>query len=134
MENSWKIECFFDGECPLCVKEINMLRWMDVKKNIRFTDIADDNFEPEAIGKTMNELMAKIHGRLPSGQVIEGVDVFRHLYSAVGFKPVVALSRLPGVTQVLDVGYDWFARNRLKLTGRCEEGVCTNELHSQSAS
>ena len=39
--DNWRIEVFFDGDCPLCVKEIGMLRWMDRKNRIRFTDIAE---------------------------------------------------------------------------------------------
>jgi len=122
--SAWIFEVFFDGDCPLCLKEINLLRWMDRKKRIVFTDIADKSFDPTALGKSMDELMARIHGRLPDGSLVEGVDVFRHLYSAVGLSPVVALTRIPGITQLLDAGYVWFARNRLKLTGRCTEDNC----------
>lgn len=27
----WQVEVFYDGECPLCLREIKMLRWMDRK-------------------------------------------------------------------------------------------------------
>ena len=37
--------------------------------------------------------MAKIRGRLPAGQLIEGVEVFRRLYTAIGFGWIVALTR-----------------------------------------
>ena len=33
-------EVFYDGECPLCMREIRMLRRMDRRGRIRFTDIA----------------------------------------------------------------------------------------------
>jgi predicted DCC family thiol-disulfide oxidoreductase YuxK len=29
-----------------------------------------------------------------------------------------------------DLGYRWFAKNRLRLTGRCADGAC--ELHPRS--
>jgi predicted DCC family thiol-disulfide oxidoreductase YuxK len=67
----------------------------------------------------MEELMDRIHGRLPTGQLIEGVEVFRQLYSAIGLGWIVALTRLPGLRWLLDVAYRFFARNRLKWTGRC---------------
>ncbi len=69
-------------------------------------------------------MMARIHGRAADGSFIEGVEVFRQMYAAVGLSPLVALTRLPGITQLLDVGYRWFAKNRLRLTGRCEDGTC----------
>jgi hypothetical protein len=65
------------------------------------------------------DLMSEIHGRLPDGTWVRGVEVFRRLYSAVGWGAVVSLSRLPLIRGMLDFGYRVFARNRLRLTGRC---------------
>lgn len=117
-------EVFFDGDCPLCVREIRMLQRLDRRSRVRFTDIARADFDARPTGRTWDELMARIHGRLPNGELVEGVEVFRRLYTAVGFGPVVALTRLPGVRHLLDVAYRFFAKNRLRLTGRCENGTC----------
>jgi hypothetical protein len=68
--------------------------------------------------------MARIYGRLPDGSFITGVEVFRELYTAVGFGVLVALSRLPGIRHALDAAYAVFAKNRLRLTGRCADGSC----------
>ena len=71
------------------------------------------------------DFMARIRGRLPDGTMIEGVEVFRRLYAAVGFGALVAMTRVPGLSQLLDLGYRVFARNRLRLTGRCApDGSC----------
>jgi predicted DCC family thiol-disulfide oxidoreductase YuxK len=122
--DDWQVEVFYDGECPLCLREIKMLRWMDRKHRIRFTDIAEPSFRPADYGKTMQEFMDEIQGRLPDGTWVIGVEVFRQLYSAVGLRPLVGLTRLPGVSHGLDLGYRVFAKNRLRLTGRCSAGVC----------
>lgn len=124
MSEPYRIEVFFDGDCPLCVREIAMLRRLDRRARIRFTDIAAPGFDPAAEGTTMETLMAEIHGRLPDGRWITGVEVFRQLYAAVGLGPVVAATRLPGVRGALDVGYRLFAKNRLRLTGRCTSESC----------
>jgi predicted DCC family thiol-disulfide oxidoreductase YuxK len=118
------VEVFYDGACPLCMREIRMLRRRDRRARIRFTDIAADGFDALAVGLTWQTLMNRIHGRLPDGTVIEGVEVFRRLYTAVGFRRLVALTRLPGVSQLLDLCYHLFAKNRLRLTGRCIDGAC----------
>lgn len=118
------VELFFDGDCPLCVREIGMMRRLDRRDRIRFTDIAAPDFDASSVGLTQDDLMARIHARLPSGELIEGVEVFRRAYAAVGLGPVVALTRLPGVSHLLDVGYDVFAKNRLRWTGRCADGAC----------
>ena len=130
--DGWQVEVFFDGECPLCLREIKMLRRMDRKHRIRFTDIAVPSFRPSDFGKSTEDFMHEIHGRLPDGTWVIGVEVFRRLYSAVGFGPLVFVTRLPGISQLLDVGYRAFARNRLRLTGRCDAGNCEVDRISRS--
>lgn len=120
-----EVEVFFDGHCPLCTREVALLRRLDRGAGrIRFTDIQDPEFSPASLGLTHETLMRRIHGRLPSGEIIEGVEVFRRLYAAVGFRSAVALSRWPGVSQLLEAGYSLFAQHRLRLTGRCADGAC----------
>ncbi len=125
----FQVEVFYDGDCPLCLREIRMLQRRDVAGRIRFTDIARAEFDASSLGLDHSALMQKIHGRLADGTIIEGVEVFRRLYDAVGFQRLVRLSRLPGVTQLLELSYRSFAKHRLRLTGRCEEGVCA--IHSR---
>ncbi len=118
----WDIEVFYDGACPLCMREINMLKRMDgQRQRIRFTDIAVPEFEPDTVGLSFTALMERIHGRLPNGSLVEGVEVFRRLYAAVGFEKLVAVSRWPGIASILDLAYTLFAKNRLRLTGRCTD-------------
>lgn len=121
---AFDVEVLYDGECPLCVREIRMLQARDRHHRIRFVDIAAPDFDAAAVGVTWEVLMAQIHGRLPDGTLIQGVEVFRRLYAAIGFGPVVRWTRLPGVSQLLDLAYDAFAKNRLRLTGRCEDEAC----------
>ena len=126
--SAFDVEVFYDGDCPLCMSEIGMLRRRDRAKRILFTDIAAAGFDPGSIGVDHDVLMKRIHARLPSGELIEGVEVFRRLYAAVGFPRLVAMTRLPVVSHGLDLAYKVFAKNRLRLTGRCaktDDGSCS---------
>lgn len=123
---AFQVEVFFDGECPLCRREIDVLKRLDEHDDIRFTDIAAPGFDAAALGTTHAALMSRIQGRLPDGTWIEGVEVFRRLYDTVGFGTLVRLTRLPGVSAVLDAAYAVFARNRLKLTGRCDDACAAS--------
>ncbi len=120
----FEVEVFYDGACPLCLREIEMLRRKDRHARIRFTDIAAVGFDATSVGIPWPALMERIHGRLPDGTIIEGVEVFRRLYAAVGFGSLVAVTRLPGVKQMLNASYRVFAQNRLRLTGRCTDDSC----------
>jgi predicted DCC family thiol-disulfide oxidoreductase YuxK len=121
---NYDIEVFFDGGCPLCAREVAMLRRWDKRSRIRFTDIDQSDFDPATYGKTNTELMDQMHGRLPDGAWLRGVEVFRRMYAATGLGWLVMLSRLPLISQLLDLGYYIFAKNRLRLTGRCTGNSC----------
>lgn len=118
------VEVFYDGECPLCMREIRMLMRKDRDGRIQFTNIAGPGFDASAYGTTYQALMTRIRGRLPDGAWIEGVEVFRRLYTAIGFRWLVAVTRLPGISQLLSLAYVVFAKNRLRMTGRCAGGAC----------
>jgi predicted DCC family thiol-disulfide oxidoreductase YuxK len=118
----------YDGECPLCAREIALLRRLDRGRGrVDFEDIASPGFDAGRYGTTQAALMARIHAALPGGALIEGVEVFRRAYAAVGLGWLVAPTRWPLVRPLADAAYRWFARNRLRLTGRgdaCESGRC----------
>jgi predicted DCC family thiol-disulfide oxidoreductase YuxK len=118
----WQIRVLYDGDCPLCTREIRLLERRDRGRGrIQFEDIARPSFDPGAYGLDANQVMARIHGVLPDGTVVEGVEVFRRAYGAVGLGWLMAPTRWPGLRSLADLAYRVFARNRLRWTGRaCE--------------
>ena len=126
---SAEIKVLYDGDCPLCSREVDMLRRKDRGRGgIDFEDISAEDFDASIYGLTSETVMARIHGVLPGGEVIEGLEVFRRAYSAVGMGWLMAPTRWPGVRQIAEAGYRVFARNRLRWTGRkdaCQDGTCS---------
>ena len=118
------LEVFFDGACPFCAREVSLLKRMDRRGRVLFTDLSEPGFSPDRAGVPWSAMMARIHARLADGTLVEGVEVFRRIYALLGFGPLVAVTRLPGLSHLLDAGYAWFARNRMRLAGRCEDGSC----------
>ena len=118
------LELFYDGACPLCAREARALGRLDRNGRLKLTDLAAPGFDPAEAGVPMERLLARIHGRLPDGTIVEGVEVFRKAYEAVGLRLLVAPTRLPGISWLLDRAYDGFARNRLRRPGRCRDGSC----------
>ena len=123
----FEIELLYDGACPLCSREVAGLRRLDRGRGrVRFADIAAPGFEPARYGRSRAELMARIHGALPDGRLLEGLEVFRRAYAAVGLGWLLAPTRWPLLRPLADAAYRWFARNRLRLTGRGgAECACT---------
>jgi predicted DCC family thiol-disulfide oxidoreductase YuxK len=113
-----RFEVFYDGDCPLCEKEIDMIRRMDTRLRLKLTNIADDDFDPTGTGRSLQTLMREIHGRLPDGTFLVGVEVFREIYGRVGFEKSVGFSRWPVVRQILSFGYTLFAWPRYQLAMR----------------
>jgi len=105
-----------------------MLRRKDHKGHIKFVDIAGPGLDFSELQRSKDQLMAEIHGRLPDGTWITGVDVFVALYDAIDFKWVGKLAGVKLFRPTLDRLYDLFAANRLRLTGRCTDSSSGCEL------
>jgi predicted DCC family thiol-disulfide oxidoreductase YuxK len=126
--NELPFRILIDGECPLCKREANMMARMDKGRgNLVLVDIADPSFDAGTYGTTFENVMGTIHGVLPDGKLVTGMEVFRRAYAAVGWGWLLAWSAWPGLRVIADAGYRFFAKYRLRLTGRknaCEGGRC----------
>ncbi|MGL5077875.1 MAG: DCC1-like thiol-disulfide oxidoreductase family protein, partial [Waterburya sp.] len=46
-KSAWKIKLLYDGECPLCVREVDFLTKKDAgRKIIKFVDITELDYDP----------------------------------------------------------------------------------------
>lgn len=118
--SEWQIKLLYDGDCPLCLHEVNFLQKKDAGRGlVNFVDIADDNYIAEENGGVdFATAMGRIHAVLPDGTVIKNVEVFRRIYAILGIGWIYAPTRWPIVGPVVDKLYDIWAALRLKVTGR----------------
>ena len=48
VQKDWEIRMLYDGDCPLCMREVNMLKKRDTNVGkIDFVDISSPEYEPE---------------------------------------------------------------------------------------
>lgn len=116
----WKINLLYDGDCPLCVREVNFLQKKDAGRGlVKFTDIADLDYSPEANGGIDFETaMGRIHAVRADGTIVKNVAVFREVYDVLGIGWLYAPTKWPVLGPVVDKLYDLWADWRLKMTGR----------------
>lgn len=114
----YPLTVFFDGACPICAREVALMKRLDRKHRLRFTDFSLPEYDATVTGFEPTELGQVIHGRWAGGSVIKGVEVFQAMWEAVGLGVLAKLSRISFIEPLLYKAYAWFARNRLWLTGR----------------
>ncbi|KAL1551254.1 hypothetical protein AAHA92_19119 [Salvia divinorum] len=117
---NWKVKMLYDGECPLCMKEVNMLRERNEGyRTIKFVDISSDEYSPEDNqGLDYETVMGRIHAIQSDGTVVKDVEAFRKLYEAVGLGWVYAITKYEPIASIADAVYGFWAKYRLQVTGR----------------
>jgi len=118
---SWTIKMLYDGDCPLCMREVDMLRERNEKYNgaIKFVDISADEYDADANnGIDFETAMGRIHAIRQNGEVLTNIAAFRALYEEVGLGWVYAITNHQPWASIADAVYDFWAKYRLPVTGR----------------
>ena len=124
-----KLTFLFDGGCPLCLRETNFLKSKDELNKIDFVDINNVNYNP-ILFKDISyaEAMSNLHGILENGNIIKGLDVLAYSYELIGLGWVYYPLKIEFFAPVLRLFYKYWAKYRLKITGRSNiEKLCTSE-------
>ena len=66
---------FYDGACPLCLKEIGLLKRLDKTGALAFENVADPDAAPSC-DISRETLLARFHVRKPDGEIIDGALAF----------------------------------------------------------
>lgn len=119
-KRDWQVNLLYDGDCPLCLREVNFLQKKDAGRGIvKFTDIADLNYSAEENGGVDFETaMGRIHAVLADGTVVKNVEVFQQTYDALGIGWIYAATKWPVIGPIVNKVYDLWADKRLAVTGR----------------
>ena len=124
-----KLIFLYDGGCPLCVRETNFLKSKDELNKINFVDINNNEYNP-ILFKDISyaEAMSNLHGILENGNIIKGLDVLAYSYELIGLGWVYYPLKIEFLAPVLRLFYKYWAKYRLKITGRSNiEKLCTSE-------
>ena len=119
----------FDGGCPFCLRETNFLKSKDELNKIEFVDINNVNYNPTLFNDiSYAEAMSNLHGILENGNIIKGLDVLAYSYELIGLGWIYYPLKIEFLAPVLRLFYKYWAKYRLKITGRSNiEKLCTSE-------
>jgi predicted DCC family thiol-disulfide oxidoreductase YuxK len=110
-----KLEVFYDGACPLCRREIGLMRRMDRKDRLLFTDVSPPD-AAETCPISREELLARFHVRTPEGELVSGAQAFTAAYAKLtGVSLIAKLGEFGPTRRVLDRLYGLFLEVRPRL-------------------
>jgi predicted DCC family thiol-disulfide oxidoreductase YuxK len=106
------LEVWFDGDCPLCRREIALMRRLDRRRVIQFIDVATG---AGACPIDRAELLARFHAR-EDGRLVSGAEAFAAMWRAIPLlSPLGQLARNRVVLSGLERLYLAFLRVRPTL-------------------
>jgi predicted DCC family thiol-disulfide oxidoreductase YuxK len=109
------VTVWFDGSCPLCTREIALMRRLDRRGTIAFVDIAGD----AACPLDRPTLLARFHAQTEDAPMVSGAAAFAVMWRAIPIlRPLGLLARIPLVLWGLERMYRLFLRVRPALVAR----------------
>lgn len=107
-----KLIVWYDGGCPLCRREIALMRRLDRRHAIDFVDVASDDV---ACPVDRAALLARFHAR-EDGRLVSGAAAFAAMWRAIPrLRPFGIAARNPIVLSALEQLYRLFLRVRPRL-------------------
>ena len=107
-----ELTVWFDGACPLCRREMALVRRLDRRRAIRFIDLASNNVDCPG---EKAQLVARLHVR-ENGRLLSGASAFAAVWRAIPLlRPLGLLARNPILLALLERGYDVYLRFRPTL-------------------
>lgn len=114
---------YYDGQCPLCVAEIEFLQTRNANGQLAFVDITEVGFTQAEHNISCEAAMAQIHGRTADGQILVGVPVFAAAYKLAKLPILAWLLSRHWLMPVLQPAYVLFAKHRQAISKRIGAGV-----------
>lgn len=103
---------FFDADCAFCVKIVRVVAPSLQKRGFALAPLQDPRVGP-LLGLTSSELLLEMRLLLSDGQQSGGADAAVALAREIWWaRPLVWLSRLPGMMDALRSAYRWIAARR----------------------
>ena len=109
-----------DGGCPLCRREIALMRWLDRRGEIDFVDVLQSPAASCPVDRA--EFLARFHVS-ENGQLLSGAAAFAAMWRAIPLlRPLGLTARSPWLLARLERLYLFFLRFRPRLQRMFADG------------
>ena len=120
------VTALYDGHCAFCRACCRCLRALDWRGRIDFIDMHSRDTPPDPA------LLGAMQAHA-DGETLAGFHAVRRLLRELPLTmPLWLLLRLPGADWLGERVYRFIARNRYRIGGACECGVCAIDTPPQS--
>ncbi len=100
-----QVTVWYDSECPMCVREIRLMRRLDRHEAVEFVSIQGATGCPIST----EELMKRFHAQERGEPVVSGAAAFAAMWRAIpAMKPLGLLARFRPVLWILERMYRGF--------------------------
>ncbi len=107
------VKVWFDGACPLCMREIALMRRLDRRGAIDFVDVAAGADPSCSLDRA--QVLARFHAE-EDGVMLSGAAAFAAMWRAIPMlRPLGLVARNRAVLRVLEAAYLRFLKVRPRL-------------------
>ncbi|MBI1404097.1 MAG: DUF393 domain-containing protein [Porphyrobacter sp.] len=108
-----RVKVWYDGACPLCLREIALMRRLDRRGRIALIDVAEGTDPSCPVDRA--ELLARFHAA-EDGVILDGAAAFAAMWRAIPLlRPLGLAARWKPAERLLEAGYVRFLRVRPRL-------------------
>ena len=115
MNDDRPVTVWYDSQCPLCIREIALMRRLDTRSAIEFVAVQSDANCPIDTAT----LLERFHARERGGPLVSGAAAFATMWRAIpALRPLGLVARVPPVLWLLEILYRGFLKVRPWLQRR----------------
>lgn len=115
----------YDGHCRFCKGQMKNLMRLAKPGALEPLSFQERGVLERFDGLTYEACMEAMHLVQPDGRVYRGMEAAVRAVATRTLGAVALLYYVPGVRQLLDLGYRWIATRRYRLAGReCTDDAC----------
>lgn len=106
------VKVWYDSDCPMCVREIRLMRRLDTREAIDFVDL----YSAEGCPIDRADLMERFHAQEDGQPIVSGAAAFAAMWRAIPkLRPLGLAARFRPVLWMLEGAYRLFLLIRPRL-------------------